>query len=247
MPELDLEKNGDVFVVTLDNPSTGNAINTASLSAHREILAELETVKENSAVVVTSSDPKSWCVGLDFDWIREQSEQEFGETFREVEEVFERWALLSLPTIACITGHCIAGGAFLASVMDFRLMRADRGWFAFTEIDVKIPPSPKLYLMADLLPNKQAVRELLLTGRRVGEMRHKNWVWLMSPICRRNYCPVPWSLLSNCPKKTWKHTEKSSTSLNEILLSNNSRIILEILLQSCRQVFLPLSFSKFPG
>ena len=168
MPELDLEKNGDVFVVTLDNPSTGNAINTASLSAHREILAELETVKENSAVVVTSSDPKSWCVGLDFDWIREQSEQEFGETFREVEEVFERWALLSLPTIACITGHCIAGGAFLASVMDFRLMRADRGWFAFTEIDVKIPPSPKLYLMADLLPNKQAVREMLLTGRRVG-------------------------------------------------------------------------------
>ena len=168
MPELDLEKNGDVFVVTLDNPSTGNAINTASLSAHREILTELEKVKENSAVVVTSSDPKSWCVGLDFDWIREQSEQEFGETFREVEEVFERWALLSLPTIACITGHCIAGGAFLASVMDFRLMRADRGWFAFTEIDVKIPPSPKLYLMADLLPNKQAVRELLLTGRMVG-------------------------------------------------------------------------------
>ena len=168
MPELDLEKKGDVFVVTLDNPLTGNAINTTSLSAHREILAELETVKENSAVVVTSSDPKSWCVGLDFDWIREQSEQEFGETFMEVEEVFERWALLSLPTIACITGHCIAGGAFLASVMDFRLMRADRGWFAFTEIDVKIPPSPKLYLMADLLPNKQAVRELLLTGRRVG-------------------------------------------------------------------------------
>ena len=168
MPELDLEKMGAVFVVTLNNPSTGNSINTSSLSAHREILAELETVKENSAVVVTSSDPKSWCVGLDFDWIREQSEQEFGETFREVEEVFERWALLSLPTIACITGHCIAGGAFLASVIDFRLMRADRGWFAFTEIDVKIPPSPKLYLMADLLPNKQAVRELLLTGRRVG-------------------------------------------------------------------------------
>ena len=168
MPELDLENNGDVFVVTLDNPSTGNALNTASLSAHREILAELETVKENSAVVVTSSDPKSWCVGLDFDWIRQQSEQEFGETFSEVEEVFERWALLSLPTIACITGHCIAGGAFLASVMDFRLMRADRGWFAFTEIDVKISPSPKLYLMADLLPNKQAVRELLLTGRTVG-------------------------------------------------------------------------------
>ena len=168
MPELDLEKMGEVFVVTLNNPSTGNAINTVSLTAHSEILSELEAVKDNSAVVVTSSDPKSWCVGLDFDWISDQSEREFGETLREVEEVFGRWALLSLPTIACITGHCIAGGAFLASVMDFRLMRAERGWFAFTEIDVKIAPSPRLYLMADLLPNKQAVRELLLTGRRVG-------------------------------------------------------------------------------
>ena len=168
MPELDLEKKGEVFLVTLNNPSTGNAINTESLSAHKEVLAELEAVEDNSAVVVTSSDPKSWCVGLDLDWIRTQNYKESGGIFCEVEEVFCRWALLSLPTIACITGHCIAGGAFLASVMDFRLMRADKGWFAFTEIDVKIAPSPRLYLMADLLPNKQAVRELLLTGRRVG-------------------------------------------------------------------------------
>ena len=168
MPELAVEKKDKIFIVTLENSSTGNAINTASLSAHREILSELEKVNYNSAVVITSTDPKSWCVGLDFDWVSVQSEQEFAETFREVEEVFSRWALLSLPTIACITGHCIAGGAFLASVMDFRLMRAAHGWFAFSEIDVKIPPSPKLYLMADLLPNKQAVRELLLTGRKVG-------------------------------------------------------------------------------
>ena len=168
MPKLSLEKKGKVFVVTLNNPSTGNAINTESLSAHKEILSELEAVEDNSAVVVTSSDPKSWCVGLDLDWISAQNCKESVEIFCEVEEVFCRWALLSLPTIACITGHCIAGGAFLSSVMDFRLMRADRGWFAFTEIDVKIAPSPKLYLMADLLSNKQAVRELMLTGRRIG-------------------------------------------------------------------------------
>ena len=82
MPELDLEKKGEVLLVTLNNPSTGNTINTASLTAHREILDELEAVKDNSAVVVTSSDPKSWCVGLDFDWISEQSEQELGKTFK---------------------------------------------------------------------------------------------------------------------------------------------------------------------
>ena len=76
--------------------------------------------------------------------------------------------MLPLPTIACINGHCMAGGAIFASAMDFRIMRADRGWFAFTEIDVKIPLSPVLYEIANLLTNKQSLRDLLLTGRHVG-------------------------------------------------------------------------------
>ena len=125
-------------------------------------------VTENAAVVVTSSDPKSWCVGLDFEWISGQSAGQFASSFKEFEEVFGRWALLALPTVGCVTGHCMAGGAVFAAALDFRLMREDRGWFAFTEIDVKIPLSPILYELADLLPNKQAVRELLLTGRRIG-------------------------------------------------------------------------------
>ena len=168
MALIEIEKKGNVFIVTLNDKTKGNVINPEALTAHREVLAEMEAVSENSAVIVTSSDPKSWSVGLDFEWIKGQSAEEFAGTFRELEEVFGRWALLALPTVGCITGHCLAGGAIFSSVLDFRLMRSDRGWFAFTEIDVKIPLSPILYEMADLLPNKQAVRELLLTGRRIG-------------------------------------------------------------------------------
>jgi enoyl-CoA hydratase/carnithine racemase len=168
MAVVEFEKKGNIFIVTLNDPESGNVINSEVLSVHRQVLTELEAVTENSAVVVTSSDPKSWCVGLDLEWIQEQSAEQFESTFRELEEVFGRWALLALPTVACITGHCMAGGAVFASALDFRIMRADRGWFAFKEIDVKIPLSPILYEMADLLPNKQTVRDLLLTGRSIG-------------------------------------------------------------------------------
>jgi enoyl-CoA hydratase/carnithine racemase len=168
MALVELEKKNNVYVVTLNDPASGNAINPESLSAHRKVLAELDMVTENAAVVVTSSDPKSWCVGLDFEWISGQSAGQFASSFKEFEEVFGRWALLALPTVGCVTGHCMAGGAVFAAALDFRLMREDRGWFAFTEIDVKIPLSPILYELADLLPNKQAVRELLLTGKRIG-------------------------------------------------------------------------------
>ena len=168
MAEVEIEKKGNIFIVTLNDSVKGNALNSASLSAHRSVLTELENVKENSAVIVTSIDPKSWCVGLDFEWIESQSKKEFGKTFKDLEEIFRRWALLALPTVACITGHCMAGGAIFASAMDFRIMRADRGWFAFTEIDVKIPLSPTLYKIANFLPNKQVLRQLLLTGKRLG-------------------------------------------------------------------------------
>ena len=57
MAVLEFEKKGNIFIVTLNNPTTGNAINPEALSAHREVLGELEAVSENSAVIVTSSDP----------------------------------------------------------------------------------------------------------------------------------------------------------------------------------------------
>ena len=168
MKVIEIEKKKNIYVVTLNDSLKGNVLNSESISEHKLVLDELEGVKENSAVIVTSIDPKSWCIGLDFEWIESQTKVEFRKTFKEIEEVLVRWAMLNLPTIACITGHCIAGGAILASAMDFRIMRSDRGWFAFTEIDVKIPLSPVLYEISDFLPNKKALRELLLTGRSLG-------------------------------------------------------------------------------
>ena len=174
MSKIDIEKKNNIFFVKLNDSIKGNALNSASLADHHLVLEELEATKENSAVVVTSVHPKSWCVGLDLEWIESQTKVEFERTFKFVEEIIGRWAMLPLPTIACITGHCIAGGAVLASAMDFRVMRADRGWFAFSEIDVKIPFSPVLYEIANLLPNKKVLRELLLTGRRLGGIDAQN-------------------------------------------------------------------------
>ena len=175
MSKVDIEKKNNIFIVKLNDSVKGNALNSDSLYEHHLVLEELEAANDNSAVIVTSSHPKSWCVGLDIEWIESQSKLELEKTFNFIEGILSRWAMLPLPTIACITGHCIAGGAVLASAMDFRVMRADRGWFAFTEIDVKIPLSPVLFEIANLLPNKKVLRELLLTGRRIGGLDAKNF------------------------------------------------------------------------
>jgi len=73
-----------------------------------------------------------------------------------------------MPTVGCLTGHTYAGAAVLATTLDFRLMRADRGFFCFPEIDIKIPFSPIMQQVLKLLPDHQALTELVLTGKRVG-------------------------------------------------------------------------------
>ena len=42
MSLVELEKKNSVYVVTLNEPESGNAINNDSLVAHRQILTELE-------------------------------------------------------------------------------------------------------------------------------------------------------------------------------------------------------------
>jgi len=225
MAEVEIENKGNIFIVTLNDSLKGNVLNKASLSAHRSILTKLESVNYNSAVIVTSIDPKSWCVGLDFEWIESQNKKEFDKTFEELEEVFGRWAMLPLPTIACINGHCMAGGAIFASAMDFRIMRADRGWFAFTEIDVKIPLSPVLYEIANLLTNKQSLRDLLLTGRRVGGVDAQKLGVVDESHLLEDLMPRAFAIASELAKKDLKTYKTMKHLIKQNLfnkLKNNS-------------------------
>ncbi|MDQ7785457.1 MAG: enoyl-CoA hydratase/isomerase family protein [Desulfomonilaceae bacterium] len=168
MAALDLKKEGSVFVVTMCDQEGANTYTDEVISEHHRVLDEIESSKGSAAVVLTSSHPKSWTQGINLEWLVTQPPEYFPQ-FKDLMDGFLiRWALLELPTIACLTGHTYAGGAILASGFDFRLMREDKGWFCFPEVDIKIPFTPIMHEIVGLLPNKRALRDLLLTGKRIG-------------------------------------------------------------------------------
>jgi enoyl-CoA hydratase/carnithine racemase len=73
-----------------------------------------------------------------------------------------------MPTVAAIQGHCFAAGGMLAMAHDWRVMRADRGFFCLPEVDLNLPfpPGMDALLRAKLSP--PTAIESMTTGRRYG-------------------------------------------------------------------------------
>lgn len=168
MSTMELTRDGDVHVLTLTNGVGENRFTADVVREYETVLDTLDACEGNTALVVTSSDPKFWSNGINLQWITTQPADYFPEFARMLDHLFLRFALLNMPTVGCLTGHTYAGGALLATTFDFRFMRSDRGFFCYPEVDIRIPFTPIMHQILDLLPDRLAATELLLTGRRIG-------------------------------------------------------------------------------
>jgi enoyl-CoA hydratase/carnithine racemase len=73
-----------------------------------------------------------------------------------------------VPTAAAVVGHAFGAGAMLALAHDFRVMRADRGYFCFPEVDIRIPFTPGMAALIQAKLTPQAAVASMTTGRRFG-------------------------------------------------------------------------------
>jgi len=138
------------------------------MSVYNEILAD----KEIKAIVLTSSDPKNFCLGVDIGWMmKAQQAQDFpgiSKWLYDMGEVFKAILMSPVPTIAAINGHAFGNGAMLSGACDFRFMRADRGFFCFPEIDLGIQFAPSMIeWMKKAMPYHLFIR-MKWSGEKVG-------------------------------------------------------------------------------
>jgi Delta3-Delta2-enoyl-CoA isomerase len=166
MSFMSLEQQGSVFVLTLTNGEAGNVLNDAVLDEFHQVFDQIAAHQGDTALVITSNDPKTFSNGIDLPWLMQTGDL-MGFVTR-MENMLIRLSLLNVPVIAAINGNAYAGGALLASVCDFRLMRADKGRFCYSEVKVKMAFTPALLDIVRLLPNSGAGFELALTGNAWG-------------------------------------------------------------------------------
>jgi enoyl-CoA hydratase/carnithine racemase len=162
---IDLKREGDVFVLHMR--SGENRFNDETVKALNEALDEVEAF-EGPAALVTTGEGKFYSNGLDLDYMMALGDPGISEFLAKVLKILAR--VLDFPgfTVAAMQGHAFAGGGMLALAHDYRIMRADRGFFCLPEVDLQMPLHPGMTaLIAGRLP-KQTAHEAIVTGKRYG-------------------------------------------------------------------------------
>ncbi|HEY2297375.1 MAG TPA: enoyl-CoA hydratase-related protein [Jatrophihabitans sp.] len=162
MPTLD--RDGEIFV--LDLGDTENRFHPDWLTVVQEHLTTVDTTEGPRALVTTASG-KFFSNGLDLDWLAQHGEQ-FRDYVIDVHAMLARFLALPVVTVAAVQGHAFAGGAMVTLAHDFRVMRADRGFFCLPEVDINIPFTRGMggLIQGKLTP--KTAHEAMTTGRRYG-------------------------------------------------------------------------------
>jgi Delta3-Delta2-enoyl-CoA isomerase len=117
--------------------------------------------------LVTTGHGKFYSNGLDLDWLGAHSDR--GDWYvDQVQQLLARVLVASVPTVAAVNGHAFGAGSMLATAHDFRVMRVDRGFFCFPEVDIHIPFTPGMAALIQAKLTPSAAIEAMTTGRRYG-------------------------------------------------------------------------------
>ncbi|MFQ6396323.1 enoyl-CoA hydratase-related protein [Nocardia sp. KC 131] len=132
------------------------------------INAQLDAVLADGAQgLVTTGSGKFYSNGLDLDWLLANGERIQWYT-GQVQALLARMLTLPIPTAAALPGHAFGAGAMLAIAHDYRVMRADRGYFCFPEVDINISFTPGMAALIQAKLTPRSALASMTTGRRFG-------------------------------------------------------------------------------
>jgi enoyl-CoA hydratase/carnithine racemase len=168
---IELAREGEVFVLRMNDGE--NRFRDDSVAAWNAALDEVERAEGPKALVTTGAG-KFYSNGLDLDWAFRERKDSFPDYIVSVLAVLGRVLTMPCVTVSACNGHAFGAGAQLLAAHDYRLMRADRGYFCMPEVDMRAFLHPGMTaLLAARLPG-QTVHEVLATGRRYGGAEAKS-------------------------------------------------------------------------
>ena len=174
MPDLRIEREGSVAVLTIDRPQARNAIGLNTMAELDKALAGLED-EEIRCAVITGAGDRAFVAGGDLRELESVTSEDFAaEMAVRMRRTLDRIASLPIPVIAAVNGAALGGGAEVAVGCDYRIAAHDAR-IGFTQVLLGLMPAwGGIERLCALVGRGRALYLLttgsVLTGREAAEL-----------------------------------------------------------------------------
>jgi enoyl-CoA hydratase/carnithine racemase len=171
-----IERRDAVLWITLNREERRNALNEEVVRTIDRAIVEAMASDEVRAIVLTGAGDKAFCAGADLANNNLKGAVfavDFSRPQHYIVELFKRLEECTLPVIARVNGHVMAGGFGLLCACDMAIA-ADDIRFGTTEPKIGMTPMMILPYMMRLLPARQ-LQEMCITGEQFGAQLLLDW------------------------------------------------------------------------
>jgi methylglutaconyl-CoA hydratase len=165
MNEVLIEKRGLVQWITINREARRNAMNDGVTDTIAAGLAAASADPEIRAVVLTGAGDKAFCAGADLSAGSGSFKYDYSKVGLSFVKLMKQARDLTLPLIARVNGHAMAGGMGLIGMCDMAIA-VDNARFGMPEVKIGIFPMQIMAVLQRLIPPRK-LYELALTGEPV--------------------------------------------------------------------------------
>jgi methylglutaconyl-CoA hydratase len=162
MSEVLVERRGAVQWITINRPERRNAMNDAVCDAIAAAMVAATADPEVRAVVLTGAGDRAFCAGADLSAGSGSFKYDYSVVGLSFVKLMKQARDLTLPLIARVNGHAMAGGMGMLGMGDMAI-GVDTARFGMPEVKVGVFPMQIMAVLQRLIPSRK-LYEMALTG-----------------------------------------------------------------------------------
>lgn len=167
-PAVRVERDGALVLVTIDRPSSLNALSAAVLSELESVFGTLALDESGvRGVLLIGAGGRAFVAGADIRGMVSATPEEAADLARLGHRVAAAIEALPAPVIACVDGFALGGGLELALACDL-IYATDASSFGQPEVKLGLIPGFGGTVRLPRAVGAARAKELVYTGRRIG-------------------------------------------------------------------------------
>jgi enoyl-CoA hydratase/carnithine racemase len=165
MSDVLVEKRGQVLWIIINREARRNAMNDDVCDAIAAAMAATVHDPDLRAVVLTGAGDKAFCAGADLSAGSGSFKYDYSKVGLSFVKLMKVARDLTLPLIARVNGHAMAGGMGMMGMCDMAIS-TDTARFGMPEVKVGVFPMQIMAVLQRIIPSRK-LYEMALTGEPV--------------------------------------------------------------------------------